>query len=218
MGYGLSRNARGAIWMLGAAALFSLNAAVVKELATTGIGSLQTVFARSVLGLVVLIPFILASGPAVATKSLMLQLLQAAAGTVALMSHLFAWTKLPLATVTALIFTQPLFTLILGVLLLQAWVRLSRWIATLLGFVGVLVMVKPGSVGIEPAALLALFAGFCIALQLVLVARVPEGEKCRGDNHHGGPGSGNVANTNDTADGIAVSQWSPRSCEPGLHF
>ena len=177
MGYGLSRNARGAIWMLGAAALFSLNAAVVKELATTGIGSLQTVFARSVLGLVVLIPFILASGPAVATKSLMLQLLQAAAGTVALMSHLFAWTKLPLATVTALIFTQPLFTLILGVLLLQAWVRLSRWIATLLGFVGVLVMVKPGSVGIEPAALLALFAGFCIALQLVLVARVPEGEK-----------------------------------------
>jgi drug/metabolite transporter (DMT)-like permease len=110
MGYGLSRNARGAIWMLGAAALFSLNAAVVKELAATGIGSLQTVFARSVLGLVVLIPFLLASGPAVATKSLMLPLLQAAAGTVALMSHFFAWTKLPLATVTALIFTQPLFT------------------------------------------------------------------------------------------------------------
>lgn len=93
------------------------------------------------------------------------------------MAHFFAWTKLPLATVTTLIFTQVLFTLVLGVVLLRAWVRWPRWIATAIGFVGVVIMVRPGVADIEPATWLALLAGFCIALQLVSVARLPQGEK-----------------------------------------
>jgi drug/metabolite transporter (DMT)-like permease len=113
----------------------------------------------------------------VRTQQLPIQLLQGMVGTAALMAHFYAWTKLPLATVTALIFTQALFTLLLAVLLVRAWVRWQRWVATALGFLGVLIMVRPGFSHVEPAALFALFAGFAIALQVVLVARLPQGEK-----------------------------------------
>jgi drug/metabolite transporter (DMT)-like permease len=163
--------------MIASACIFSVNAAVVKELGATGIDSLQTVFVRSLMGLLVPLPFLIASGMPVRTKQLGIQILQAAVGTAALMAHFYAWTKLPLATVTALIFTQALFTLLLAVLLIRAWVRWQRWVATAIGFFGVLIMVRPGYGSVEPAALLALFAGFAIALQVVLIARLPPGEK-----------------------------------------
>lgn len=93
------------------------------------------------------------------------------------MAHFFAWTKLPLATVTAFIFTQALFTLLFAVMIVGARVRLRRWIATAIGFFGVFVIVRPGFAAFQPAAFFALFAGAAIALQLVLVARLPIGEK-----------------------------------------
>jgi drug/metabolite transporter (DMT)-like permease len=99
------------------------------------------------------------------------------AGTVALMAHFYAWTKLPLADVTALLFTQPLFALLLAVIILSSKVNWRRWLATAVGFLGVLAMVRPGAVNFEPATMIALFAGFSIALQLILVARLPDGEK-----------------------------------------
>src|ERR1051326_3072405 len=93
----LSANAGGALWMIAAAVFFSLNAAIVKQLGATGIDSLQTVFARSVMGLLVPLAFVLAARTGVRTRHVALQLLQGLVGTIALMSHFFAWTKLPLA-------------------------------------------------------------------------------------------------------------------------
>ena len=172
-----SDNTQGALWMIASACIFTVNAAVVKQLGATGIDSLQTVFVRSIMGLLVPLPFIILSGTSLRTKQWPIQILQGAVGTAALMAHFYAWTKLPLATVTALLFTQALFTLLLAVLIVRAWVRWQRWVATVLGFLGVLIMLRPGFESVHPAALLALLAGFGIALQVVLVARLPQGEK-----------------------------------------
>lgn len=174
----LPPNLRGALWMVAAAIVFTFNAGVVKELGLLGVDSLQTVFARSFVGFCVILPFVLIRGlPAVRTGQVSLHLSQGVAGTVALMAHFYAWTRLPLADVTALIFTQPLFALLLAVIILKVRVNAERWLATAVGFLGVLAMVRPGAAGFDPAAVVALFAGFAIALQLILVARLPEGEK-----------------------------------------
>ena len=172
-----SNNLRGASWMLANAVIFSVNAAVVKQLGATGIDSLQTVFVRSLMGLILPLPFLLYLRAPIRTRQLTTQLLQAVAGSLALMCHFYAWTKLPLATVTVFIFTQALFTLLFAVLLTRALVRWQRWVATAVGFLGVLVMVRPGFHSVEPAAVFALLAGCLIALQVVLVARLPQGEK-----------------------------------------
>jgi drug/metabolite transporter (DMT)-like permease len=172
-----SPNARGAMWMIAAAAIFTLNAAIVRFLGAVGIDSFQTVFARSVIGLVIPLPFIWYFGVSVRTRFPMSQVGQGAVGTLALISHFYAWTKLPFADVTSLLFTQALFVLLLAVALLGAHVSRQRWISTICGFAGALLIIKPGFTQMQPATLLPLVAAFGIALQLTLVAGLPKREK-----------------------------------------
>jgi drug/metabolite transporter (DMT)-like permease len=175
--FSASANVRGAMWMITAAGIFTINAAIVKYLGASGIDSFQTVFARSLAGLIIPLPFIWYFGVSVRTKFGATQVMQGAVGTLALMSHFYAWTKLPFADVTSLLFTQALFVLIFAVALLGTHVRWRRWISTICGFFGALLIIKPGFGHMEPASLLALFAAFAIALQLTLVAGLPQSEK-----------------------------------------
>jgi drug/metabolite transporter (DMT)-like permease len=170
-------NVKGAAWMIAAAITFTINAACVKQLANLGVDSFQIVFVRSIVGLIVLLPVVKLSRVPLLTRNLTLQILQAFVGTVALASHFYAWGKLPIADVTSLLFTQALFVLVLAVPLLGVTAHLKRWIATLCGFGGALLIVRPGFAGFQIATGLALFAGFCLALQLVLISKLPPDEK-----------------------------------------
>jgi drug/metabolite transporter (DMT)-like permease len=172
-----SANMRGAMWMIAAAAIFTFNAAIVRLLGAGGIDSLQTVFARSLAGLVIPLPFIWYFGVSVRTRLPITQAGQGAIGTLALILHFYAWTKLPFADVTSLLFTQALFVLILAAVLLGAHVSRQRWISTICGFAGALLIIRPGFGQIQLASLLPLIAAFGIALQLTLVAGLPQSEK-----------------------------------------
>src|SRR3546814_13987909 len=88
----------------------------------------------------------------------------------------YAVGRLHLADFTALSFTQPLFVTVLAVALLGEVVRWRRWVATAVGFLGVLVMVRPGASTFDPAALVALASVAGIALAVCLVKRLPVGE------------------------------------------
>src|SRR3546814_13721534 len=81
----------------------------------------------------------------------------------------YAVGRLHLADFTALSFTQPLFVTVLAVILLGEVVRWRRWLAMAVGFLGVLVMMRPGAAGFAPAALVAIASVFGIA-----------GASCRG--------------------------------------
>jgi drug/metabolite transporter (DMT)-like permease len=173
----LTPNVRGALWMIAAAILFTINAAVVKQLGATGIDSFQTTFVRSAAGLLLILPFFLWRRGILNSRNIPLQIMQAVAGTIALLSHFYAWTKLPLTDVTTLLFTQALFVLVLAVVVLGEVVHWRRWAATMCGFAGAVLMVRPTFSDVNIDALFALFAAFCISLQLVLIAKLPQGEK-----------------------------------------
>src|SRR3546814_14534894 len=85
----------------------------------------------------------------------------------------YAVGRLQLADFTALSFTQPLFVTVLAVALLGEVVRWRRWVATAVGFLGVLVMVRPGASTFDPAALVSLPSGAAIALSAGLLKRLP---------------------------------------------
>src|SRR5260370_22670086 len=70
----------------------------------------------------------------------------------------FGLTLLPLATVFALEFTTPAWTMVLAVLFLGETLTRGRIAAVVLGFVGVLVILRPGAGSFQPAALLVLMA------------------------------------------------------------
>lgn len=174
---GLSRNHLGALLMLSAAAVQMINATLVKLLAAGGMDAFQIALGRAVFAFGALAPFLLWGGRAAfRTKYPRTHFGRALVGAAALVLGFYALAHLPLAVVTTYGFTTPLFVIVLSVLLLGESVRARRWTATAVGFLGVLVMARPGAEAFSLDVLAALGSAFCIALGVTLVKRFPPGE------------------------------------------
>ena len=66
------------------------------------------------------------------------------AGLIAIVAIFIALRKLPLATVVSITFAAPIFTTILSIFLLSEKVGFYRWLAVIVGFVGIIVISEPG--------------------------------------------------------------------------
>ena len=78
------------------------------------------------------------------TKRLGLHLLRCISGLIAIVAIFVALRKLPLATVVSISFAAPIFTTILSIFLLSEKVGIYRWLAVLVGFIGILIITEPG--------------------------------------------------------------------------
>lgn len=87
-------------------------------------------------------------------------------------SYYIALPALPMATTVALYFSAPLFITLLSVLVLKEHVGPRRWLALIAGFVGVVIMVRPGGAVFEWAALLPVLSGFAYALSMISARRL----------------------------------------------
>jgi drug/metabolite transporter (DMT)-like permease len=173
----LSGNHRGALWMIAASLGFTMNSALVKALTAGGLDVFQIAFARALFSFALVLPFLLRAGPgALRTRHPALHGIRAFAGAAAMVCGFYAVGRLQLADFTALTFTQPLFVTMLAVVLLGEVVRWRRWLATVVGFLGVLIMVRPGASAFDPAAGVALLSVLGIAIAVCMVKRLPEGE------------------------------------------
>jgi len=85
-------------------------------------------------------------------------------------------TYLTLANATALSFTAPLFATIMAALVLGETVRRRRWSATLVGFIGVLIVLRPSVGGISFGEILALSGAFLTALVIIVVKQMSRTE------------------------------------------
>ena len=78
------------------------------------------------------------------TKRVGLHFLRCVSGLIALVSIFIALRKLPLATVVSISFAAPIFTTIFSIFLLSEKVGIFRWLAVLIGFIGILIITEPG--------------------------------------------------------------------------
>lgn len=172
-----SPNVRGAIWITLGALLAAAMAATVKTLGQQ-LDFFQVVFFRCAFALTALTPFVWRAGgvASLRTRRLPLHLLRGLFGMTAMMCGFYAVTHLALADATAMTFTKPLFTIVLAVLFLGEMVRWRRWSATAVGFVGVLIMVRPGQHGVEAAVLVALFGSAMVAASTIVVKKLTTSE------------------------------------------
>ncbi len=132
---------RGALFMLGATALFSVMNVPVK-LASAELHFLQIMFFRSLLAVPVVLLLVLRTGKGATlrTRRLGQHALRAMTGTTAMACSFFALSVLPLAEQTALTYTTPLFVTLLAIPVLGEKVGVHRIGAVLLGFCGILVI------------------------------------------------------------------------------
>ena len=175
----LSAPAQGALWMAGAAVCFS-GMIVLIRLATDLLHPFQVAFFRNAFGLMFMLPWILHSGLGVLrTRRIGAYSWRAVTGLAAMLSWFLALSMMPLAEAVSLSFTSPLFATMGAALFLGEIVRARRWTATAIGFLGVLVIVRPGLEAVTPAAMLVLLSALAGAVSALLVKSLSRTEPSR---------------------------------------
>ncbi len=166
----LSPNMRGALWLIAGSMCFTGVGVLIKLLGRE-LDSLQVAFFRCIFGLLFVLPLMLRRNFAsLRSKRHFAHFWRAALGTASMAIGFYALTHLTLAAVTSISFTTPLFVIVVAVLFLGEKVRWRRWTATAVGFVGVLVMMRPGGEsGFDPVMLMALFGAALTAVAVCLV-------------------------------------------------
>ena len=140
---------RGMAWMAAAGLLFCILNTIARGLAQH-MDPFQTQFLRYLAGLVVLLPFMLRTGLAAwRPHDLVGQGWRGAVHTAGLLLWFWALPHVPLADMTAIGFTGPIFIMAGAVLFLGEPVVRARWVAAVIGFLGVLVVVAPQFTGTQ---------------------------------------------------------------------
>jgi drug/metabolite transporter (DMT)-like permease len=160
-------------WMTGAILSFSATAVSVRQLAAT-FNIFEILSIRSLGGLTLML-IILAARPQFMhglTYPLGLHVVRNSVHFVGQYTWAWSVTLLPLATVFALEFTMPGWIALLAWPLLGERMTVSRVGSIVLGFIGVLVILRPGLQTFQPAALLVLFTAFAFALALIATKKL----------------------------------------------
>ena len=170
----LARIVQVVLWMAGTLLSFSAVAIAIRSLAGA-FSVFEILAARSLVGLVILLVLGIAHAPLRRSISLRRIGLHVARNTIHFVGQ-YLWalgvTLLPLATVFALEFTMPAFTVLLAALALGERLTPSRLGVVVFGLIGTLVIVRPGLETFRPMAVLVIVAAFAFAVSLILLKRL----------------------------------------------
>ncbi|MEM6535128.1 MAG: DMT family transporter [Pseudomonadota bacterium] len=163
----------GIFYRAAAMACFAATFALVKHLGDEGVHLIETLFYRYLIGCVLLGGYaLLTSGPSVLkTDRLGAHFYRAIIGMFAMGLNFGAVLLLPLAEAATLGFMLPLVSTILSVIILKEVVGLHRWSAIAIGFIGILIAVRPGAGGFALDGTLVGLAGTCAAAYTSILVR-----------------------------------------------
>jgi len=149
----------GMLWMGAATIFFSFSFTLVKGLQDDGLTVYQAVLFRQTLGLAVLLPLMIRSGLAPFKSTVPVRhFYRAILGFLGMCTGYYSLALINVADSVALQFTLPIFTMFAAVLMLGEKIYSHRLIATLIGFAGVLIIVRPGFTELNYGIMFALAA------------------------------------------------------------
>lgn len=160
---------RGVVMMCASTVAFAVMHFSVR-VASSELHPFQIAFFRNLFGLAFLVPLLIGPGfVQMRTRRFGLHALRGVVNIAAMFLFFTALAITPLAKVTALGFTAPIFTSVLSVLIFKEKIRLRRWTAIGLGFVGMLIILRPGLAVVETGSLLVIAAALLWSLALIIV-------------------------------------------------
>ena len=164
----LSKNQLGFLYMFLSVCAFSLMDLIIKWTADYPLG--QVVFFRGFFGIVFYF-FVIPKNRInnfYQTKRAFLHFLRCLVGLIAMVAIFIALRNLPLATVVSISFAAPIFTTIFSIFFLSERVGIYRWLAVVIGFVGILIITEPGFESLNIYYIFPII--FCIGLSYVAIA------------------------------------------------
>jgi uncharacterized membrane protein len=167
---------QGALYMTAAAFCFSVMNVFVR-LAAEEMAALQIAFFRNFFALVFMLPWLARAGfESLRTTRIKLHLLRSFFALLTMITWFSALALLPLSEAVALNFTVPLFATAGAALVLGEVVRARRWTATVVGFLGTLIILRPGFVEVTPAMALPILAALTMACATLTVKSLSRSE------------------------------------------
>ncbi len=167
---------QGALYMTSAALCFSIMNVAIR-IVSVELDPLQIAFLRNFFALIFMLPWLARAGlDGLRTRRLATHFWRAAFGLAAMICWFYSIALLPLAEAVALNFTVPLFATIGAAIFLREIVRARRWSATLLGFLGVLVILRPGFAEFSTAMALPVIAALFMAVSTLIVKSLSRSE------------------------------------------
>ena len=164
----LSKNQLGFLYMFLSVCAFSLMDIIVKWSVNYPMG--QVLFFRGFFGIIFYF-FVIPKNRLhnfYYTRRAGLHFLRCASGLIALVAIFIALRKLPLATVVSISFAAPIFTTIFSIFLLSEKVGLYRWLAVIIGFIGIFIITEPGMTSLNIYYIFPII--FCLGLSYVAIA------------------------------------------------
>lgn len=167
---------RAALLMLGSTLFFALMAVAIR-LASESLHTFEIAFFRNFFGLIAALPLLVKHGPGLLrTQQFPRYIFRCVIGVLSMFCGFWAIGHLPLAQAVSLSYSTPLFVTIAAVWLLHEHVRARRWAAVAIGFVGVLVIVRPGSASFSAGTLVALTAAVLSGLVAIQIKQLSHTE------------------------------------------
>lgn len=171
---------RAALLMLGSTLFFGLMTIAIK-LAAQSLHTFEIVFFRNFFGLMATLPLLLRHGSdLLRTTQLPRYVFRCTIGIVSMMAGFWAIGHLPLAKAVSLSYSTPIFVTIAAVFFLHEQVRARRWAAVVLGFIGVIIIVRPGSDSFTAGSLVALAAAVLsgiVSIQIKQLSKVEPADR-----------------------------------------
>jgi len=132
-------------------------------------------FYRCLFGVIIMLPFMIYNYPeAWKTHNIKLQFVRSAINVYSMISWFTAIGTLQLEKAAAIGFTTPLFTTILAIIFLGEVIRIQRITALIVGFIGILVVIRPGYIPFESGALWLLTAAITFSIVIIIVKKLTE--------------------------------------------
>ncbi|HEY0909096.1 MAG TPA: DMT family transporter [Bradyrhizobium sp.] len=160
---------RGIALILASTVFLGTSDVTSKYLSTT-LPSIEIAWIRFLVFALIMVPAMVPGSPlyALQTSRLNLQMMRGTALLGSSLLFISGLRFLPIAEASATGFVSPLFVTALSIFFLGESVGLRRWVATVVGLVGVLIILRPGSSAFHPAAVFPLVSAFAWALTLIM--------------------------------------------------
>ena len=167
----------GPLFMLLSCVLFSAMGGLIRYLSIIDVHPFMTAFIRTVIALLFLMPTLHKVGlSGLKTKRFSLHFVRGLASGTAVIASFYAVTMIPLASAVSYSFAAPILSTIMAVLILKR-IRIPRIMSIIFGFIGMLILLRPGAIPFSSGVAAALVSALSVAIAIICIRSLSQTDK-----------------------------------------
>ncbi len=175
--YKLSDNSQGIFYIIGSCFLVSFLVGIVRYLSAFYDPSF-IVMVRNIFALAILTPYIYKNYRNIFTQNkLKINILRASSGFLSMTMWFYAVSMIPIADAVSISFIVPSLTTIFAIIFLKEKINIKNWISIIIGFIGVLIIIRPGFKEFNIAYLLMIASACCWSISNILTKILSASQK-----------------------------------------